>query len=85
MYRVTIRVILRLVIVSIRHKGLKKFWQKGDASKLPPQFVARLRLILAMLDTVQRPDQINIPFGNIHPLTGNLEGYFSLQLAEIGD
>lgn len=69
------------MIVSIKHKGLKRFWQKGDASKLPSQYVPKIRLILAMLDTTQRPAHINIPFGKVHPLSGNLEDYFGISIS----
>ena len=38
------------MIVSFRHKGLKLFYEKGDASKLQPQHVSKIRLILTRLD-----------------------------------
>ena len=69
------------MIVSIRHKGLKLLWQKGDVSRLPAQYVQRIRLILALLNAVERPDEINIPFGNVHPLKGDLQGYLSISVS----
>jgi len=69
------------MINSIRHKGLKKFWEKGDASKLPGQYVTKIRLVLAALDSVQSPEHINIAFGRPHPLSGNLEGYFGISVS----
>ena len=69
------------MIVSIRHKGLRKFWQNGDGSKLPNQYLSKIRLVLAMLDSVQNPERINSPFGKVHPLKGDLKGYFGLSIS----
>jgi proteic killer suppression protein len=33
------------MIVSIRHKGLRLYFEKGDASKLQPQHVSKINLI----------------------------------------
>ena len=38
------------MIESIKHKGLKLFFEHGDASKLPPEMLSRIRVILAALD-----------------------------------
>jgi len=69
------------MIVSIKHKGLRQLWKTGDGSKLPSQYVAKIRLILAMLDSVQDPKRIHIPIGKVHPLKGELKGYFSLSIS----
>ena len=69
------------MIVSIKHKGLKRFWQKGDASKLPSQYVSKIRLVLAALDSVQDPERIHIAMGRVHPLIGDMEGYFALSIS----
>ena len=38
------------MIESFRHKGLKRFYQQDDRSKLPPDMVERIAVILAALD-----------------------------------
>jgi proteic killer suppression protein len=68
------------MIVSIRHKGLKRFWEKGDASKLPAAFVPKTRLVLALLDAVQDPTHVNIAIGKVHSLSGDWAGYHALSI-----
>lgn len=69
------------MIVTIAHKGLRKFWQTGDASRLPALYVTKIRLIMGILDSVQTPERINIPFGKPHALTGNLKGYLAISIS----
>jgi hypothetical protein len=38
------------MIDSIKHKGLKLLFEHGDGSKLPPDLLSRIRLILAALE-----------------------------------
>ena len=69
------------MIKSIRHKALKRFWQKGDASKLNPQHIVKIRLILAVLNRVSNVNNINIPGGRLHKLTGDLKDFWSLSIS----
>lgn len=70
------------MLVSIKHKGLKNYWTKGDSSKLPSEMVDKIRLILDLLDSVTEVPQDFEAFKNlrIHPLKGNLKGYWSLDV-----
>jgi hypothetical protein len=43
------------MIRDLRHKALKGFYDRGQVRGLPPEFVERLRLILADLDAGRRP------------------------------
>lgn len=66
------------MIVSIQHKGLKRFWTKSDASRLPPDQVEKIRNILTMLDGAEKATDMNFPGLNLHPLKGNLGNYWSV-------
>lgn len=70
------------MIISIKHKGLKNYWTKGDESKLPSEMVDKIRMILDLLDNAEEIPQDFEPFKNlrIHPLKGNLKGYWSLDV-----
>ena len=70
------------MIISIKHKGLKNYWTKGDESKLPSEMVDKIRMILDLLDNAEEIPQDFEPFKNlrIHPLKGNLKGYLSLDV-----
>jgi proteic killer suppression protein len=58
------------VIKSFRSKALRRFAEKGDASKLPVQNGDRVRRILARLDTAKVPADMNLPGFYFHTLQG---------------
>ncbi len=70
------------MISSFRHKGLQRYWAKDDASKIPSEMVNRIRRILDLLNTVTEVPQDFEPFKNyrIHPLKGDLTGFWSLDV-----
>jgi len=49
------------MIVNIHHKGLRLYFEKGDASKLQPQHVSKIRLILTRLQAAKSIGDMNIP------------------------
>jgi len=69
------------VIKSFRHKGLKRYYQKGDARALPPHMLPRLRMILADLDAAESPEEMDVPGYRLHELKGNLRGSYSVRVA----
>jgi proteic killer suppression protein len=68
------------MIVSFKHKGLKIFYEKGDASKLQPQHVSKIRLILTRLDAAKTVEELNVPGYRLHELLGDLKGYWSIKV-----
>ncbi len=68
------------MIVSFKHKGLKLFYEKGDSSKLQPQHVAKIRLILTRLEAAKSPKEMQVPGYNFHGLIGNYEGFWSVRV-----
>jgi toxin HigB-1 len=65
------------MVRNFRHKGLQRLFQQDDGSKLPPDIVARIRLILSTLHAAQSIEAMNIPPFRLHPLKGKLQGFFS--------
>ena len=63
------------MIESFRHKGLKRFFEKGDRRGLPPQMIERIEEILTALTQAQKPQDMNIPPFRLHPLKGERGGY----------
>ena len=60
------------MIVSIRHKGLRLYYEKGDSSKLQRSHLPKIRLILTALDAIDSEADIKALGKNIHLLkTGN--------------
>ena len=68
------------MISSFAHKGLKLYYLKGDASKLQPQHVTKIRLILTRLDAARVPEEMNVPGYAFHQLTGDLKDFYSVKV-----
>lgn len=70
------------MITSFKHKGLFKYWSKGDSSKIPSEMVSRITRILDILNAVTEVPQDFEPFKNyrLHPLKGDLKGYWSIDV-----
>lgn len=58
------------MIRSFRSKALKRFAEKGDASKLSVSNIDRVRRALARLDASVKPEDMNLPGFRFHGLQG---------------
>ena len=58
------------MIRSFRNKGLRRFAERGDTSRLSVQNPDRIRRILLALNTAKSPDQLNLPGFRFHALKG---------------
>lgn len=66
------------MIASIRHKGLKRLWSKGDGSSLPGDQLPKIRMILTLLDAADNVSDMNFPGSALHPLKGNMARYWAV-------
>ena len=66
------------MIETIRHKALRQFYEHGDGSKLPAEMLPRIRLVLTALEAAQTVDGMNNPLFKLHPLRGNLKGFWAV-------
>ena len=69
------------MIASIRHKGLRRFYETGSKSGIQASHADRLRLQLAALDTAQSIEDMDIPGFRLHPLRGKLKGRWSISVS----
>lgn len=69
------------MIKTIRHKGLKRFYEKGDLSKIQQQQASKLRLILGLLKNAKMVSDLNFPGSDLHPLSGDLKGFWSVKVS----
>ena len=73
---------LHLVMIkSIQHKGLRLFYEHEDASKLPAAHVNRIRNVLTRLEFAQSLNDIGTPGSRLHPLSGNLKGFYAVNVS----
>jgi len=66
------------VILSIRHKGLKRLYEDGDSRGIFPEHVDKLRDILARLDAATSAADMDLPGFRLHPLKGELKGFWAV-------
>ena len=69
------------MITSIRHKGLKQFFESGIKKGIQADHEHRLRLMLVALDTSTIIDDMDIPGYRLHPLKGKLKGRWSVSVS----
>lgn len=66
------------MIVGFRHKGLKRLYESDDPRGLNPQHVGKIAVILGVLDVAKTIEEIDAPSFRLHPLTGDLRGFWSV-------
>ncbi len=67
------------MIESIQHKGLRLLWEKDDTSKLPAVQIIKIKMILTLLDNAVNVEDMNFPGSGLHPLKGDLAGFWSVK------
>jgi proteic killer suppression protein len=66
------------MIANFRDRRLKRYYARGDASLLPADMLARIQSILARLDIAGSIDDLRLHSYRLHPLKGDLKGYWSI-------
>ena len=68
------------MIRSIKHKGLKLLFEKGDVSKLPAAQLTRIEDILSALNVAVTKEDMNAPGSGFHELKGDLKGFYAVKI-----
>lgn len=66
------------MIASFRSRALKRFWERNDGRRLPPEDIGRIERILNLLDIATEPAAMNLPGYHFHALTGDLAGRYAV-------
>jgi len=69
------------MIKKFKHKGLKKLFESGVASGIQPQHANRLRQILALLETADSIEDMDLPELNLHELKGQRKGTYAVKVS----
>lgn len=69
------------MIQTFRHKGLKRFFETESKAGIIAEQAKRLRLILARLDAAREPRDMDLPGLRLHPLSGDLSGFWSVTVS----
>lgn len=66
------------MIRSFKHRGLKRLYEHGDRSGIRPDLRDTVEDILARLDAADAPQALNLPGYRLHPLKGDLNGFWAV-------
>lgn len=63
------------------HRGLRRLFEQGDRSRIRPDHVAKIRRILNRLDAASSVGDVDAPGFRLHPLKGDLSGYWAVSVS----
>ena len=66
------------MVVGIRHKGLKRLFEKDDPSGIRSDLLDKIRTILAQLDAAETIEDMRLTTFNLHSLKGDMKGIWSV-------
>ena len=69
------------MILSFKHKGLKKYYETGSTVGIQVKHAKRLRLLLAALDTARIIDDMDLPGYDLHPMQGKKKGTWAISVS----
>lgn len=70
------------VIRTFRSKKLKRFYETGDSAGLPSGQRQKLADVLAAVDSAEQPSDVAMfPGWRLHPLKGELTGFWSVSVS----
>ena len=67
-----------LMIRSFKHRGLKRLHERDDRSGIRPDLLEGVEDILGRLDQAATPQALHLPGYGLHPLKGDLRGFWSV-------
>jgi proteic killer suppression protein len=70
------------MIKSFKSKALAELFNTGNARKVQPKHVERLKMILTTLNAATHAGQLNAPGLRLHPLKGKPKGRYSVWVDE---
>ena len=67
--------------MKFKHRGLRRFWERDDASRLNPDHIARIAELLDDLSVIRSPLEMDLPGLRLHQLTGDRRGTWSIRVS----
>lgn len=68
----------KAMIDSFKHKGLRRLFEDDNPRGVNPEHVRKIRQILAFMNAAQKIADLDYATFRLHPLTGNLKGFWSI-------
>lgn len=69
------------MILRIKHKGLRAYWEKAETKRLSPDWIRRIDRIMNALEQAETPGDMDFPGFRLHPLKGEFVGFFAVDVS----
>jgi toxin HigB-1 len=69
------------MIQQFKHKGLKRLFESGISSGVDHQLKTRIQKILALLETAETLEDMDLPGLELHPLKGSRKGTWAVKVS----
>lgn len=66
------------MIKSFKHKALARLYDTGSPRGIRTDLVAKIERILSVLDVATDPQALNLPGYVLHPLKGDMKGFWAV-------
>lgn len=68
------------MIKNFLHKGLKNFYETGKTAGIQFAHAKKLEFILARLDAIHTPEDMNLPGWEFHKLRGDMKDFYAVSV-----
>lgn len=68
------------MIKSFRHRGLQRLFEDDERRRLPSAHVDKIARVMARLNEITKPHDMDLPGHRLHPLKGDLKGFGSVTI-----
>lgn len=69
------------MIKNIKHRGLRLLFEDGDPSRVRADLASKAERFLDALNAASTPQEVNLPGYGLHPLKGDMKGFWSAMLS----
>jgi proteic killer suppression protein len=66
------------MIESFKHKGLRQLFEDDNPRGINAAHVRKIKQILAVLDAAEAIEALQLPTFRLHPLKGDLKGFWAI-------
>jgi toxin HigB-1 len=68
------------MIINFKHKGLEKFYCRGNLAGIHATHIGKLRAVLARLEAIESPEDMNLPGLQFHRLKGDRHETYAISV-----
>jgi proteic killer suppression protein len=66
------------MILSLKHKGLRRLFERTDRGQISAEIIHRVENILSALDAAVTPRALDLPGYRLHQLKGDRKGFWAV-------